>query len=392
MSDRSPAAIRISRGKATSAGNARRRATPPPPRSPREHPPLGTLVSVGVVAAALVGLAFFSLLWGSGGGGRGGEVEVVIPPGASTFAVAELLETHGAARRRRLLGIYLTIFWGGDALQPGPHLLTDNLNPRQLALRLTRDPEREKVQVTIPEGWNRLQIARRLHEKQICTTRAFLEATADPTLLRELKIPAESAEGYLFPATYPLAIDSDPKQLVRQFKGEFDRRIARLRTLRPDGGPAQQLGWGLHQVVILASMVEREAAVDDERPLVASAFYNRFLDPTFTPKPPRLQSDATTAYGCQVLRDRIPSCANYQNRVTPEMNQDPANPYSTYTHAGLPPGPVANPGERSLQAALDPANTKYLYFVGKGGGRHTFSETLTEHNAAIKQLRELRSP
>jgi UPF0755 protein len=74
------------------------------------------------------------------------------------------------------------------------------------------------------------------------------------------------------------------------------------------------------------------------------------------------------------------------------MNQDPANPYSTYTHAGLPPGPVANPGERSLQAAIDPASTKYLYFVGKGGGRHTFSETLAEHNAAVKHLRELRSP
>jgi UPF0755 protein len=393
MSGRGSPSARSSRGKGPPAGNTRRGAAPPPPpRRSKERPPTGTLLAVGVVATALVGLAFFSLLWGSGGGGRGAEVEVVIPPGASCFTVAELLETHGAARRWRLLGFYLTIFWGGDALQPGPHLLADNLNPRQLALRLARDPEREKVQVTIPEGWNRIQIARRLHDRQICTARAFLEATADPVLLRELKIPADSAEGYLFPATYPLAIDSDPKQLVRQFKGEFDRRVARLRSSRPDGGPAQQLGWGLHQVVILASVIEREAAVDDERPLVASTFYNRFLDPTFTPKPPRLQSDATTAYGCQVLRDRIPSCASYQNRVTPEMNQDPANPYSTYTHAGLPPGPVANPGERSLQAAIDPASTKYLYFVGKGGGRHTFSETLAEHNAAVKHLRELRSP
>lgn len=392
MTPRATGASRPRNGKAT-AGPLRR----PPPRaptkkSPRERPPTGTLISVGVVAVTLLSLALFSLLWGSGGGGRGAEVAVTIPPGAGAFAVAELLEEKGAVRRKRLFGVYLTVFWGADAIQAGPHLLTDSLNPRQLALRLARDPAREKSQVTIPEGWNRVQIARRLHEKQVCTAQSFLEAAADPALLKELQIPAESAEGYLFPATYPLAIDSDPRQLVRQFKAEFDRRVAKLRALRPDGGPAQQLGWGLHQVVILASVIEREAAVDEERPLVASAFYNRFTDPSFTPKPPRLQSDATTAYGCQILRDRIPSCAAYQNRVTPEMNADPANPYSTYSHAGLPPGAIANPGERSLRAAIDPATTKFLYFVGKGGGRHTFSETLAEHNAAVRHLRELRSP
>lgn len=395
MSGRAAPSNRPPKPRAPSS-NTRRGAPRSAPRSsarpPRERPPTGTLLSVGALALMLLGLACFSLLWGSGGGGRGAEVAVQVPPGAGAFAVAELLEQHGAVRRQRLFGAYLTIFWGADAIQPGPHLLTDNLNPRQLALRLARDPERDKAPVTIPEGWNRLQIARRLHERQVCTAQAFLEAAADPALLRELKILADSAEGYLFPATYPLAIDSDPKQLVRQFKAEFDRRLARMRPSQPDGGPVQRLGWSLHQVVIMASVVEREAAVDDERPLVASAFYNRFLDPTFTPKPPRLQSDATTAYGCQVLRERIPSCANYQNRVTPEMNADPANPYSTYTHAGLPPGPVANPGERSLRAAVDPANTKYLYFVGKGGGRHTFSETLAEHNAAVRHLRELRSP
>lgn len=390
MSGRAPTSGRA-RGKAAPS-NARRGQTKAPARPPRESPPTGTLVSAGVLVAGLLGLAFLSLLWGSGGGGRGTEVALVLPPGSGAFAVAELLEEQGIVRRKRLFGLYLTMFWGADAIQPGPHLLADNLNPRQLAIRLARDADREKSQVTIPEGWNRIQIARRLQEKHICAAQAFLEAAADVALLRELKIPADNAEGYLFPATYPLAIDSEPKQMIRQFKAEFDRRLSKMHSSRPDGGPAHQLGWSLHQVVIMASVVEREAAVDEERPLVASAFYNRFTDPTFTPKPPRLQSDATTAYGCQVLRERIASCVNYQGRVTPEMNADPGNPYSTYSHAGLPPGPIANPGERSLQAAVDPASTKFLYFVGKGGGRHTFSETLADHNAAVRHLRELRSP
>ncbi|RYE87814.1 MAG: endolytic transglycosylase MltG [Myxococcales bacterium] len=284
--------------------------------------------------------------------------------------------------------LYLRLFWG-DSLAPGPHLLADNLTPRQLALRLTRDPERERVSITLPEGWHRLQIARRLHDRKVCTAQSFLDAASDPALLRELNIGGDSAEGYLFPATYPLAIDSDPKQVIRLFKAEFDRRLTRLKAAHPDGGPVRELGWTLQQVVTLASVVEREAAVDDERALVASAFLNRFRDPTFTPKPPRLQSDATTAYGCQILRERVPSCAAYTGRVTPDMNGDALNPYSTYAHPGLPPGPIANPGERSLQAAIAPADTKFLYFVGKGGGRHAFSETLAEHNAAVQRLREL---
>lgn len=392
MIRRSPTSTKQTQGKSTSP-NMRRGQTKAPSTSPsRARPPTETLVSVGVLIVALFGFAFLSLLWGSGGGGRGAEVALTIPPGSGAFSVAELLETQGIVRRKRLFGMYLTLFWGADAVQSGPHWLPDNLNPRQLALRLARDPDRDKNQVTIPEGWHRIQIARRLQEKHICAAQAFLDATTNSSLLRDLKIPAESAEGYLFPATYSLLVDSDPQQLVRQFKAEFDRRLSKLRISKPDGGPAQQLGWGLHQAVTLASVVEREVAVDEERSLVASVFYNRFTDPAFTPKPPRLQSDATTAYGCQVLRDRVASCATYQGRVTPEMNMDPGNPYSTYAYAGLPPGPIANPGERSIQAVLDPATTKFLYFVGKGGGRHTFSETLAEHNAAVRHLREMRSP
>lgn len=397
MTGRPPPRSRASRPPPSNTRRGGRASSPAPRSSPGssarkpsgKRPPLGTLISVVVMVGALLSIAFLSLLWGSGGAGRGEEVAFSVPAGAGVFDVAEALETRGAVRRWRLFGLYFTLFWGGDALQPGPHLLADNLNPRQLALRLTRDPGRDRAQVTVPEGWNRLQIARRLHDKQVCTAQSFLEAAADPALLRELGIPADSAEGYLFPATYPLPIDSDPKQVVRLLKGEFDRRFLKLKAARPDLGPARELGWTLHQLLIMASVIEREAAVDDERPLVASAFYNRFRDPNFTPKPPRLQSDATTAYGCQVLRERIASCGNYSGRVTPEMNSDPTNPYSTYAHAGLPPGPIANPGERSLQAAIGPADTRYLYFVGKGGGRHTFSETLAEHNAAVKHLRGL---
>src|SRR5262249_12349151 len=138
------------------------------------------------------------------------------------------------------------------------------------------------------------------------------------------------------------------------------------------------------EIVTLASMVEKEAAVDEERPLVASVFFNRLRDPAFTPK--RLQSDPTSAYGCLTVPD-IGSCRSYAGRVTPEMNADDTNPYSTYRHDGRPPGPIANPGEKSILAVLAPAESRFLYFVARGEGRHTFSETYAQHSEAIRHGR-----
>jgi UPF0755 protein len=138
----------------------------------------------------------------------------------------------------------------------------------------------------------------------------------------------------------------------------------------------------VRQLVTLASMVEKEAVADDERPLIASVFLNRLRDPAF--KPRRLECDPTASYGCLVAPEKAASCAGFTGKATAAIEHDPDNPYSTYTHEGLPPGPITNPGAKSLEAAMAPASTHYLFFVARGDGRSTFSETREAHERAVK--------
>jgi UPF0755 protein len=245
-----------------------------------------------------------------------------------------------------------------------------------------------KAKVVIPEGWNRFDIAKRLHSLHVTTQQGFVDATQDPALLRELALDTATAEGFLFPATYELPKDSDPKDVARRLKGEFDKRFSALDENHRLGRASleSQLGWTRNEIVTLASMVEKEAAVDEERPIIASVFLNRLRDPGFKPKV--LQCDPTAGYGCLVLKDKVPACAGYAGKITRAVNHDPLNTYSTYVREGLPPGPIANPGIKSLTAVLAPASTKYLYFVARENRRHAFSETLEEHNIAVKDLKE----
>jgi peptidoglycan lytic transglycosylase G len=138
----------------------------------------------------------------------------------------------------------------------------------------------------------------------------------------------------------------------------------------------------IRDVVTLASMVEKEAVADDERAVIASVFLNRLRDPAFHPK--HLECDPTASYGCLIAPDLVPTCADFAGKATAPIEHDPANLYSTYTHEGLPPGPIANPGARSLEAAMAPASTHYFFFVARGEGRHAFSETYEAHLSAIK--------
>jgi UPF0755 protein len=228
-------------------------------------------------------------------------------------------------------------------------------------------------------------MARRLEQKHVVALRAFLDATTDKAVLSELAIEGDSAEGYLFPATYDFAMDDDAADVVRRMKREFDRRWDVLSSLHStalsDLMTSAKLS--IRDVVVLASIVEKEAVVDDERPIIAGVFVNRLRDPGFKPK--RLESDPTASYGCVVSPEKAPSCASFTGKATAAIEHDADNPYSTYTHEGLPPGPIANPGGRSLEAAMAPAPSRYFFFVARGGGRHTFSETYDAHAAAVRE-------
>ena len=337
------------------------------------------------VLACLIAPVLALLGWGLlPGPGTGKPVLIEWRAGASNSEAARTFEVHGLVRSPRLFCIYLWLVGGVAAFEAGTHLLNDALTPRALVQRMARGRTRPDVSVTVPEGWNHFQIAKRMQNKGVCGERAFRSACSAPKLLRELGIDGSSTEGFLFPATYRLKVNSNPAAVIRTMVGEMRRRLSRLdekhrgalKRLR------EELGWGQREVLTMASIIEKEARHHTERATVASVYYNRLTDPEFTPLR-RLQADPTAGYGCLIEPGRAPSCADYRGRVTPAMLRDPANRYNTYLHQGLPPGPIANPGAQSIEAALAPADTDYLFFVAHRDGWHAFSRTLEEHNRAI---------
>jgi UPF0755 protein len=348
--------------------------------------PRGIVAWLGYGAASLLAAVLIGLLLvypSSSGPGSGRDVELVVPGDESADALAERLGAAGLVSSPWLFGLYLRMTGGAKRVVPGTHLVTDDVSPSTLLSRLERTSGSGHAKVTIPEGWNRFDIAKRLQTLHVCPLRAWLDATVDAPLLAELHIDAPTAEGFLFPATYELALDSAAPDVVRRMKAEFDKRYAQLEGSHQSSilDLSTTLSWGQKEIVTLASMIEKEAVVDDERPVIASVFLNRLRDPAFTPK--LLQCDPTAGYGCLVAPERSPSCMAYAGKVTHEIVTDPTNLYNTYKHEGLPPGPISNPGARSLEGAMAPALTHYLYFVARGEGRHTFSETYSAHNAAV---------
>lgn len=359
---------------------------PPSPSDPRRRP-----VSLATAIAALFGFAAFAactwlfvLYPSSRGPGQGHGVEIVIVRDPTATGLAATLAGAGVVSSPRLFALWVRATGGTGGVVVGRHLLADDASPRQLMARLERRASAGTAHVTFPEGWNRFDMARRLEERQVVPLRDFLDATTDATLLHDLGVDGDSAEGFLFPATYDLPFDSDARDVVRRMKREFDRRWDILSRSRGSSlnDVMTSARLSIRDIVTLASMVEKEAVADDERPIIASVFLNRLRDPAFHPK--HLECDPTASYGCLVAPERAPTCADFTGKATAPIEHDPNNLYSTYTHEGLPPGPIANPGARSLEAAMAPATTHFFFFVARGEGRHAFSETYEAHLGAIK--------
>ncbi|MEM9696144.1 MAG: endolytic transglycosylase MltG [Myxococcota bacterium] len=315
-----------------------------------------------------------------------GMVAVAWPAGLEAEEAAILLEDLGLTADAGAMEWYLRVNRTTTCAAVGPHLLPVGATPSELVASLCRRADRAKVKVTFPEGLHRFAMAERLAEAGVCASRAFLRATEDRTLLETWAIDADSAEGYLFPATYEWAVNTAPSDVVRRLVEEGQSRLrrqlrrhaARWSSLR------DELSFDEGDLLTLASMVEKEAAVAEERPLIASVFLNRLRDPRY----PHLQSDPTAMYGCLAIATSIPACHDFEGRASRAINRAPENRYSTYVTRGLPPGPIANPGEASMEAVLAPAKTAYRFFVADGGGRrHRFSETYQQHRAAVDQYR-----
>lgn len=337
------------------------------------------------LAGAIAALALALFAWSFARGPGEGKVQrFEVLPDESTGSFVGRLAAAGLTSSPRLLATYLRAL--APSLQPAPgrHVVRDDLSGRELLRRLARAPGRGTSHVVIPEGFNHVQLSERLQQLGVCDAEDFRRAVRDAARVRQLGVPADSAEGYLYPATYELLADSTPSAVVAVLVAEAQRRLSALLAEEGEKLALRQKEHGLsaHDVVTLASIVEKEAAKTDEKPLIASVFLNRLRDATFRPLR-MLQSDPTAIYGCLVQAPPPASCS--PGRPTPAMLRDATNQYNTYRHAGLPPGPISSPGLDALRAVLTPAQTDYLYFVTQGGGRHRFSRTFSEHRGAIEQ-------
>ena len=222
-----------------------------------------------------------------------------------------------------------------------------------------------KYEVTVPPGANLYDVAKLLEEEKLATAEAFLATATSPAVLRRLEIPGESAEGYLFPDKYIFVKPVTPEEILEFMVRQFRRKIP------PDAEKkAKEAGLSLHQIVTIASIIEKETGLEEEKPIVSAVIRRRLA----LGMP--LQMDPTVIYGVK----------RFDGTVT-RKDLRTAGPYNTYLNRGLPPGPIANPGLAALAAALNPSKTEYLYFVSKNDGSHTFSRTLPEHLRAVEQFR-----
>jgi UPF0755 protein len=257
------------------------------------------------------------------------------------------------------------------------------MTPEEVARYATTKLGRIQIRILIPEGFSRFEIAQRLEEYGICPAEEFLDATEDSSLLASYGVEANDAEGYLFPDTYEFDDQSKPRRVVERMLANWTRRYEELQEEYADQLAALD-GWTTHDLVTLASIVEKEAAVPSERARIAGVFWNRLKSKRFLPRR-RLQADPTVQYGCVAVPEAAPSCAGYDGRITRAMLDDPENPYNTYRHSGLPPGPISNPGTAAIAATIDPEQHDYFYFVARGSRRHHFSKTLRQHNIAVRR-------
>jgi len=296
-------------------------------------------------------------------------VFVDLPHGASGRTVARLLQQNGVIRSAFVFGIYARRH-PKRRLQAGEYFFAHPITGHDVFWQIA-DGHIYEQPFTVREGETIFDIGRELEAGKFMTANEFLKAAQNPELIHDMASNAKTLEGFLYPATYnlprhPVAIELTA-EMVKKFKEEWNR-IAATAEIAPSSGLAGQ-------VVTLASLVERETPKPDERPLVAGVFENRLS------KNMRLQCDPTVIYALEQI-------GQYKGTLTGEdLHFD--SPYNTYEHGGLPPGPIGNPGETSLHAAMSPAKTSFLYFVANTQGGHFFAATLEEHNRNVTKYRRL---
>jgi UPF0755 protein len=315
--------------------------------------------------------------------GSAGTVDVEITSGMSFSQIARMLADNDVVSKPTWFRIYW--MWRGEPIvKPGKYHLASNLTPEDLLDTLMKGVKEVTTRVTIPEGRNMLEVFKIIEDANIAKASELVALARDKDFLAKYAIAGDSIEGYLFPDTYEFVVPSKPTRVLdkmittyqrvwRELSAKHDRSLQKVED---------KLHWSDRDVLVLASIVEKEAVDPNERSRIAQVFVNRMTMSEFKSK--RLETDPTIRYGCEVPVQRSKACDAWdRGRLHDEQLKDEDNPYNTYRHPGLPPGPISNPGKASIAAAMSPDGSEYLYFVAKDARNHVFARTFEEHDRNV---------
>ncbi|GAB5046849.1 endolytic transglycosylase MltG [Thermodesulfovibrio sp. TK110] len=292
------------------------------------------------------------------------DTEVYIPKGTSFSSIARIFKEKGIIRNETIFIIMGRIYGIEKKARAGYYLFTKEETLLDVIKKLLQGKITEYT-ITVVEGDSLYEIADKLSKINPDFKNQLFQLAYDKTFLSSLKINAPSLEGYLFPDTYNipkgLELEEIVRVMVKRFWDVYDSKLMEK---------TKKIGWTVNEVITLASIIEKEAKVDEEKPLISAVYHNRLK----LGMP--LQADPTAIYGIKRYKDGVTK-KDLKNR----------SPYNTYLIKGLPPGPIASPGLKSILAALNPAKASYLYFVSRGDGTHEFSSDYKTHISAINQIR-----
>ncbi|MBW3572539.1 MAG: endolytic transglycosylase MltG [Gemmatimonadetes bacterium] len=312
------------------------------------------------------------LLAGCGSGqGKGDPVRFTVPRGAGMSTVADTLARRDVIGSTGTFKLYARIKGASARLQPGVYEVRPGAS-YDLILRKLTTGDVVKTRLVIPEGWELRRIAPRLAEATGMPADSILSRLMDPALAEKYGVPGPTLEGYLYPATYVFPLGSSLDAILRELTGQYKRAWTPQMRER-----AQALGMDEREVVTLASIVEKEAKVWSERPTIAGVYHNRLE------RGMRLEADPTVQYALGEHQRRL---------LRRHIQETAADPYNTYRHKGLPPGPIASPSRGAIEATLNPAEHDFLFFVARANGTHVFTRTFNEHLRQVARYRaEMRA-
>jgi UPF0755 protein len=329
------------------------------------------LIALLVIGAGgVAGLLMWDRMHEPYKGYEGAEQYVDIPPGLSNVAIGRRLVESGVVESDFVFRVATRWASGGArSLKAGEYRFDRPISPVEVVETIARGNTFAR-RITFPEGLTVLEMARLYEMRGFGPAADFTQAAGDASLVTDLDPQAKDLEGYLFPDTYALPRRTPASRLIAQMVNRF--RASYTDDIR---ARAAERGMTTREVVTLASLVEKETAAGEERPLVAAVYANRLKIGM------GLQADPTVVYALQ-------KAGKYDGNIRKEdLSLD--SPYNTYKYPGLPPGPIASPGKASLEAAVSPADVPYLYFVSRNDGTHAFAATLDEHNANVRKYQIL---